>query len=99
MKTIQMDSLHKKTLSEEVAELVELTQRDPMRFLGRGKRLQVKDLDVGQRLGGVLGNDDPEELKRQQAQYWGVPDETRDAHDYERQGDLEDLAKDNYLGR
>lgn len=61
---------------------------------------QGSNLDAGQRLGSVLANDDPEELKRQEAQYWGVPDETRDAHDFdEERGDLEDLAKDNYLGR
>jgi hypothetical protein len=51
-------------------------------------RIPVKDLDEpktdpGQRLGGELANDDPEELKRQEAQYWGEPDVTRDAHDYE----------------
>ena len=97
MKTI--DSARRKTIFDLTNELIQTASRPWESFLGRGKSIHVKDLDAGERLGGVLANDDPEELKRQESQYWGTPDETRDATDYERLSDLEDLAKDNFLDR
>lgn len=57
--------------------------------------LRAPKLTQDTRLGGVLANEDPKELRRQEAQYfdnadkiqdqqfrWGEPDVTRDAYDY-----------------
>ena len=49
-------------------------------------RIEVSNLTPDKRLGGVLANDDPTELKLQETQYWGEPDVTRDAYDYETKG-------------
>jgi hypothetical protein len=44
--------------------------------------LRAPKLTQDTRLGGVLANEDPKELRRQQTQYFGEPDVTRDAFDY-----------------
>ena len=82
---MKIDSLHKKTLFELAADLVELTQRDPWKYLGKDTHIEVKNAD-SPKSAGWLARHDPEEYQKiveDQQFRWGEPDVTRDAHDYE----------------